>query len=104
MSGTLSVSEAQLIASWLGAIFWAFFIVSFVQCLKALLLNEWGTGFRRSSNINWPMVAVSVSFFIFGTLDLVLAFYDNTRAFILAEGGPDTIFLQLSNWVNVAKV
>jgi hypothetical protein len=104
MATQLTISEAQLISSWLGTFFWALFLVTFVKCLRTLLLDEWGTALRPSSSINWPMVAVSMSFFVFGTLDLVLAYYDNTRAFILSKDGPNAVFTQLSDWVNVAKV
>ncbi|KDR66676.1 hypothetical protein GALMADRAFT_80539 [Galerina marginata CBS 339.88] len=106
MADPFSISEAQLVSSWLATIFWSFFLVTFVQCLRALLLDEWGTEFRRPSTINWAMVAVSVSFFVFGTLDVVLGFYHNIKAFILftGPGGSEAEFTQLSDWVNVLKV
>ncbi|KDR66675.1 hypothetical protein GALMADRAFT_147729 [Galerina marginata CBS 339.88] len=105
MPNSFSISEAQLVSSWVTTIFWSFFLITFVKCLRALLLDEWRTDFQPRSAINWSMVAVSVSFFVFGTLDVVLGFYHNIKAFILytGPGGSDGEFTKLSDWVNVMK-
>ncbi|KDR68937.1 hypothetical protein GALMADRAFT_215508 [Galerina marginata CBS 339.88] len=83
MANSFSISEAQLVSSWVATVFWAFFLVTFGKCLRTLLLNEWGTEFRRPSQIRWLMVAVSASFFVIGTLDIVLGFYHNAVTFLM---------------------
>lgn len=103
---TFSVTEAQLSALLLESIFYGILLVSFGFCLHALFTYRDRGNLRRFKDISWLMVAVSAVSFCISSLNIALAFYNNTRAFILytGEGGPEEAFSATPHWLTLTKV
>lgn len=53
------------------AVLYGLFLASFVHCLRWLLYAD--DGWRLKTNINWPMLTVTVLVFLFSTVDLALS-------------------------------
>lgn len=103
-SSTFPVTEAQLTSLFLQSICYGVLVITFGFCLHSLL-NRDGR-LRKSSEIHWLMLGVTIFAFILSSFDLALNFYNNLKAFVFytGKGGPIEVFSKISDWVNVSKV
>ncbi|KAJ7678566.1 hypothetical protein B0H14DRAFT_2552661 [Mycena olivaceomarginata] len=98
------ITEAQIVALFLESVFWGFYIVTFVLCLRSLLFkSSWDL--KRRSEINWPMLLVVLAMCVFTTLDVSIGLMHNIEAFTLynGAGGAQEEFSNISDWVNIVK-
>ncbi|CAA7268856.1 unnamed protein product [Cyclocybe aegerita] len=103
MADPFPITEAQLTGLFVESILFGVHMVSLGYCLQALMSTK--TRWRRSSEINWPMVAISCALFANAAFDVSLGFYHNMKAFVFytGPGGAAAKFTDISNWVNVLK-
>lgn len=99
------ITEAQIVGLFLESVFWGFYIITFVLCLRSLLFEAtWEL--KRPSKLNWPMLLVTLAMCIFATLDVAIGLMHNIEAFVLytGPGGALEEFSNISDWVNIIKV
>ena len=98
------ITEAQIVALFLGGILFGVHLVSSGYCIRALILEDKRP--KQVNNINWRMLAVCVILLFIGALDLSLEFYDILKAFVFSVGKetPTEVLFDISSWLNVTKV
>ncbi|KAJ6615589.1 hypothetical protein B0H10DRAFT_55468 [Mycena sp. CBHHK59/15] len=98
---TLTVVEFQLLSQLLQAIFFGIYAVTLGFCLKALLRtqNRW----KRATEINRPMLVVTLVMGCVATFDTCLTFAINVNALALYDGpgGPKAAFDNTSGWMDI---
>jgi hypothetical protein len=83
------IMEAQIVALFLESVFWGFYIITFVLCLRSLLFkSSWDL--KRRSEINWPMLLVALAMCVLGTLDVSISLIHNIKAFVLYRKSSQT--------------
>ncbi|RPD65740.1 hypothetical protein L226DRAFT_609464 [Lentinus tigrinus ALCF2SS1-7] len=99
------IATAQFVALYMQCIFYGIALVTVAYGLRVLLWSRDGHLKSRAS-INWVMIGTTVAMFIVATLELAVGFQQNLEAFIYytGPGGPTGEFLDISNWLSVAKV
>ncbi|KAF8157261.1 hypothetical protein B0H34DRAFT_493391 [Crassisporium funariophilum] len=102
MSG-FPITEAQLTGLLVESILFGIHLITVGYCQHALLATR--TRWKRASEINWPMVCVSLALFANATFDLFLGFYHDLKAFVFytGPGGAVAEFTNISDWINVSR-
>ncbi|KAJ7452120.1 hypothetical protein B0H11DRAFT_2074364 [Mycena galericulata] len=98
------ITEAQIVGLFLESVFWGFYLITFILCLRSLLFgSNWQL--KRLSEINWAMLLVALAMCSFATLDVALGLMHNIEAFVLytGPGGALEEFSNISDWVNIMK-
>ncbi|KAF9477033.1 hypothetical protein BDN70DRAFT_881672 [Pholiota conissans] len=97
------ITEAELTGSFSESVLWGFHIITLGFCMRALLRykNQW----KRSRDVNWPMVATSLALFAVATFDVLTGFYHTLLAFVFfqGEGGAAAEYTNISGWINIAR-
>ncbi|KAJ7719942.1 hypothetical protein B0H16DRAFT_1386994 [Mycena metata] len=100
----IPITEAQILGLFLESVFWGMYLITFVYCLRTLLF---GLNFeiKRPSEINWPMVVITLLMCVLATLDTAVGLLHLIQAFVLytGPGGPTEEFSNISDWINVVK-
>lgn len=99
---TFSIIEAEIVGLFLETLFYGFFLVTFFSCLRALLFTGEG-GLKRSNDIKWPMVVVTILLAIFGSLDVFFGLVHNLQAFVYSPNGAESVFTEASDWITIMK-
>ncbi|KAF8185731.1 hypothetical protein BJ912DRAFT_1060553 [Pholiota molesta] len=103
MAPSFPITEAELTGSFSESVLWGFHIITLGFCMQALLRskNQW----KKSRDINWAMVAVSLALFINASFDVLLGFYHTLLAFVFfqGEGGATGAYTDISEWINIAR-
>lgn len=96
------VDEAQIVSLFMQKVAYGIYLVTFGMCIQVLF---WGNSGRKK-RYNWPLVAVTMSMFVFATFDVSFSLRHNLDAFIFykGSGGANAEFEHISYWVNVMKV
>ncbi|EGO28970.1 hypothetical protein SERLADRAFT_353852, partial [Serpula lacrymans var. lacrymans S7.9] len=86
-------------------ILYGIYLVTLVQCLRALLWSDSNHAFKSRNKINWPMLVVAILLCTFATLDVAFGLRHNLVAFVYytGQGGATAEFEDISYWVNVMK-
>ncbi|KAK7035831.1 hypothetical protein R3P38DRAFT_2909264 [Favolaschia claudopus] len=98
------ITEAQIVALFLESVFWGIYLVTFFLCIRSLLFDL-NLERRRLSDLNWPMLIVTLSMCVFATLDVAVGLLHNIQAFVQynGPGGAAEEFSHISDWVNIVK-
>ncbi|KAF7326546.1 Ubiquitin carboxyl-terminal hydrolase [Mycena venus] len=98
------ITEAQIVALFLESVFWGFYLITFVPCLRLLLFKS-SLELKRLSEIKWPMLLVALGICVITTLDVAIGLMHSIQAFALytGAGGAPEEFSNISHWVNVVK-
>ncbi|KAJ7749572.1 hypothetical protein DFH07DRAFT_555271 [Mycena maculata] len=98
------ITEAQLVGLFLESVFWGFYLVTLVLCLRTLLFNA-NLEFKRPNTLTWTMLSVTVLMGTFATVDVATGLLHNTQAFVLykGQGGATQEFSNISDWVNIIR-
>ncbi|KAJ7749586.1 hypothetical protein DFH07DRAFT_828975 [Mycena maculata] len=98
------ITEAQLVGSFLESVFWGFYLVTLVLCLRTLLFNA-NLEFKRPNTLTWTMLSVTVLMGTFATVDVATGLLHNIQAFVLYKGagGAAQEFSNISDWVNIIR-
>ncbi|EGN92931.1 hypothetical protein SERLA73DRAFT_190302, partial [Serpula lacrymans var. lacrymans S7.3] len=86
-------------------ILYGIYLVTLVQCLRALLWSDSNHAFKSRNTVNWPMLVVTLLLCTFATLDVAFGLRHNLVAFVYytGQGGATAEFENISYWVNVMK-
>ncbi|KAJ7709453.1 hypothetical protein B0H17DRAFT_915723 [Mycena rosella] len=92
------ITEAQLVGSFVESVFWGFYLITLVLCLRTLL-------FKRPTKYIWAMLAVTLWMGTFATVDVATGLLHNIQAFVLyqGQGGAAQEFSKISDWVNIIR-
>ncbi|KAJ7037807.1 hypothetical protein C8F04DRAFT_1329070 [Mycena alexandri] len=98
------ITEAQILGLFLESVFWGIYLITFFLCLRSLLFTP-NYELKRFSEINWPMLVVTLLMCVLATLDVAVGLLHNIQAFVLynGPGGPTQEFSNISDWINVVK-
>jgi hypothetical protein len=113
--GQLSRVQVQLLSGFLQPLFYGIYIVTLGFCLKALLrcskpnqVSQSGLSsqWRKNSDMNKPMLIVTIFMAIIATLDLVITFMRGWRTFTTADNITDAeeILGTHSGWMDIVGV
>jgi hypothetical protein len=104
MAPSFPITEAELTGSFSESVLWGFHIITLGFCMQALLRskNQW----KKSRDVNWAMVGVSLALFVNASFDVLLGFYHTLLAFVFfqGEGGATGAYTDISEWINIARV
>jgi hypothetical protein len=100
----LPVDEAELAGNFVESVLWGMYLITCVSAARILFRT--GTRWKRLDELNWIMVIAGTLLLIIATLDVILGFYHNIKAFIVMKGGDAAIeeFSDISQWINVMRV
>ncbi|KAH7882652.1 hypothetical protein F5I97DRAFT_1816635 [Phlebopus sp. FC_14] len=103
MADGFPVTTAQIVGLFMECILYGVYLVTLVQCLRALLWSDAESSFKRKAN--WPMLTVALLMGLFATLDVAFGLRHNLDAFVYytGPGGATAEFANISYWVNVMK-
>ncbi|KAJ7719956.1 hypothetical protein B0H16DRAFT_1218975, partial [Mycena metata] len=98
------ITEAQIVGLFLESVFWGIYLVTFFLCLRSLLFKA-NFELKWFSDLNWPMLLVTLIMCVFSTLDVAIGLMHNIQAFILYKGpgGASQELSRISDWVNIIK-
>ncbi|KAJ6586261.1 hypothetical protein DFH09DRAFT_1431952 [Mycena vulgaris] len=98
------ITEAQLVGSFLESVFWGFYLITLVLCLRALLFNA-NFEFKKPTKLTWSMLAVMLMMGTIATVDVATGLLHNIQAFVLYKGpgGAAQEFANISDWVNIIR-
>ncbi|RPD65717.1 hypothetical protein L227DRAFT_560397 [Lentinus tigrinus ALCF2SS1-6] len=98
------LDTAHLVALYMQAIFYGMVLITVAYGLRVLLWSRDGHLKSRGS-INWVMVGATLAMFTIATMEIAFGFQHDLQAFIYYQGpgGPNVVFDDISNWVNVMK-
>jgi hypothetical protein len=94
----LDISSAKILELWIGSVFWAFFLITFILSMRSLLFDERSDSFtlKKKEQIHWPMVIAALLLFTFATGDIVNLLVWSLKAFVWEAGsggiGSDAVF------------
>ncbi|RDB21603.1 hypothetical protein Hypma_011202 [Hypsizygus marmoreus] len=97
------IDSAQIVGLFMASVFYGMFLVTFIGCLRVLLLSE-GHRLKPLNSINYKMLIPAILMFIFGSLDVAFGLQHNIEAFIYFQGDPIDEFNNNSNWLVVMKM
>ncbi|KAF9492859.1 hypothetical protein BDN71DRAFT_1396016 [Pleurotus eryngii] len=117
------IDTAQIVALFLESVLYGVYLVTFVACLRVLLIAPSSTAssfslrdyFKPLRHINKPMLFAALLMLIFATLDVAFGLHNNILAFVKTppvligddgteEGGPEVVFDDIGRWTNVMKM
>ena len=106
----LDISSARILELWIGSVFWGFFLITFVLCMRSLLFDESSDSFtlKKKERIHWLTVIVTLLLFAFATCDIVILLVTNLKAFVWNAGpegiGPVAVFEDEEDILNILPV
>ncbi|EGO03192.1 hypothetical protein SERLA73DRAFT_69100 [Serpula lacrymans var. lacrymans S7.3] len=105
MADNFPITTAQIVGLFMECILYGIYLVTLVQCLRALLWSDSNHAFKSRNKINWPMLVVAILLCTFATLDVAFGLRHNLVAFVYytGQGGATAEFEDISYWVNVMK-
>ncbi|KAJ8495783.1 hypothetical protein ONZ45_g12709 [Pleurotus djamor] len=100
---SFTISKARLVGLFLECIAYGVSLVTIPLCIRALV---WSRGRMRSlGTIHWITLIAALLLAFFATFDVIITLIWLIDAFVLYEGpgGAPTVFLNISDWINVMK-
>jgi hypothetical protein len=110
MSLSLDISSARILELWIGTVFWGFFLITFVLCMRFLLLDESSDSLtlKKKEYIHWPMVIAAFLLFTFATCDIILLLVTSLKAFVggarPGDLSSEAVFENASDILNILPV
>ncbi|EGO03195.1 hypothetical protein SERLA73DRAFT_174662 [Serpula lacrymans var. lacrymans S7.3] len=103
MADNFPITTAQIVGLFMECILYGIYLVTLVQCLRALLWSD--SNHALKEKINYPMLVVTLLLCTFATLDVAFGLRHNLVAFVYytGQGGATAEFEDISYWVNVMK-
>jgi hypothetical protein len=101
----LRITAAQLLGNFCETLFFGIYLVTCVFCAPTLPSTKHGQEERllRPSEIRWFTVVVAITLFSIQTFDVAIGLLHNFHAFVESDN-PKTVFLENSDWINIARV
>lgn len=96
------VDEAHVIGMTLTATSYGIYLVTFCQCIYVLF---WGHATTKG-RLNWTLIAVIASMFVFLTMDIAISLLQMLDAFVFYKETWSAVMVyeDISNWLTVVQV
>ncbi|KXN87785.1 hypothetical protein AN958_08141 [Leucoagaricus sp. SymC.cos] len=100
---TFPITAAQLTGTFCEAIFYGIYLVTCTRCIRILFMTGSGREEHccRPSEIRWMMAITGLTLFIVCTLNVMMGFSRDFRAFVQSENAEKAL---IADWTNIARV
>ncbi|PPQ64865.1 hypothetical protein CVT26_002583 [Gymnopilus dilepis] len=97
------ITEARILELFFQAVFYGMHVITAGHCVLSLTYTR--QGWKSGSDVHWVMLAVSLALLLNSTFGLALGLLQALQAFVfyVKTLGPDAVFSDISNWLDIAK-